>query len=219
MKLHRLHHIPNNPLAILIMLGVVSSGSAWLIWRLTIDRWITPTTAPIQMESRASILPQVPVTVAELPGSQSQVTIAPQSYWLQTTGNRIEMVAVAMPRRLGKSDLAALTDTINYLLVNSRYGSLANTIPSGTRLLGLQIKPDGIYVNLSREFASGGGSTSMIYRVAQVLYTVTSLNPTAKVYFSIEGKRLNQDNPLGGEGLVLSQPLTRQQIRKSLDRP
>jgi hypothetical protein len=221
MKLQRLHdglyHIPKSRLAILMVLGFLSCGSAWLIWRLSIDRWIMPTIATTQMEARTGILPQIPVTVAELPGSQ--VTLVPQSYWLQTTGNRIEMVAVAMPRPLGKSDVAALRDAIDYLLVTPHYGSLASTIPPGTRLLGLQIKPDGIYLDLSREFASGGGSTSMIYRVAQALYTVTSLDPTAKVYLSVEGKRLNQDHPLGGEGLILSQPLTRQQIRKDLDRP
>jgi hypothetical protein len=223
MKPHRLHdglyRIPNNRLAILMVLGVLSCGSAWLIWRLSIDRWIAPTIATTQMEARTGILPQVPVTLAELPGSPAQMTIAPQGYWLQTTGNRIEMVAVAMPRRLGKSDVAALRDAIDYLLVTPHYGSLASTIPPGTRLLGLQMKPEGIYLDLSREFASGGGSTSMIYRVAQVLYTVTSLNPKAKVYLSVEGKRPDQEHPLGGEGLILSQPLTRQQIRKDLDRP
>jgi spore germination protein GerM len=223
MKLQRLHHglyhIPNNRLAILMVLGVLSCGSAWLIWRLSIDRWITPTVATTQMEARTGILPQIPVATAELPGSQPQVTIAPQGYWLQTTGNRIEMVAVAMPRPLGKSDVAALRDAIDYLLVTPYYGSLASTIPPGTRLLGLQMKPDGIYLDLSREFASGGGSTSMIYRLAQVLYTVTSLDPKAKVYLSVEGKLLNQDHPLGGEGLILSQPLTREQVRKGLDRP
>jgi spore germination protein GerM len=223
MKPQRLHdglyHIPNNRLAILIVLGILSSGSTWLIWRLNIDRWITPTIATTQMEARTGILPQIPVTVAELPGSQAQVTIAPQSYWLQTTGNRIELVAVAMPRPLGKSDVSALRDAIDYLLVTPYYGNLASTIPSGTRLLGLQMKPDGIHLDLSREFASGGGSTSMIYRVAQVIYTATSLDSKAKVYLSVEGKLLNQDHPLGGEGLILSQPLTRQQVRKGLDRP
>jgi spore germination protein GerM len=223
MKPHRLHdslyHIPNNRLAILIVLGILSSGSTWLIWRLNIDRWITPTIATTQMEARTGILPQVPVTVAELRGSQAQVTIAPQGYWLQTTGNRIELVAVAMPRPLGKSDVSALRDAIDYLLVTPYYGNLASTIPSGTRLLGVQMKADGIYLDLSREFASGGGSTSMIYRVAQILYTATSLDSKAKVYLSVEGKLLNQDHPLEGEGLILSQPLTREQVRKGLDRP
>jgi spore germination protein GerM len=67
-------------------------------------------------------------------------------------------------------------------------------------------------VDLSREFSQGGGSASMIDRVAQVLYTVTSLDPTAKVYLSIEGQLLDENHPLGGEGVILQQPLTRQQF-------
>lgn len=55
----------------------------------------------------------------------------------------------------------------------------------------------------------------MIYRVAQVLYTAaSSLNPQAPVFLSIEGKPLNNDYPLGGEGLILEYPLTRQQFKQ-----
>lgn len=71
---------------------------------------------------------------------------------------------------------------------------------------------DGIYVNLSQEFTQGGGSSSMIYRVAQVLYTATSIDPQAPVFISIAGQPLNQNYPLGGEGLLLDYPLTRQQF-------
>jgi len=45
----------------------------------------------------------------------------------------------------------------------------------------------------------------MSSRVAQVLYTATSLQPNAKVWIDIEGKPLEV---LGGEGLLLEQPLT-----------
>jgi spore germination protein GerM len=47
----------------------------------------------------------------------------------------------------------------------------------------------------------------MTGRVAQILYTATSLQPTAKVWIDVEGKPLET---LGGEGLELKQPLTRQ---------
>ena len=50
----------------------------------------------------------------------------------------------------------------------------------------------------------------MIYRVAQVLYTASSIEEEANVYLSIEGELLNEENPLGGEGLILAEPLTRQ---------
>jgi len=46
-------------------------------------------------------------------------------------------------------------------------------------------------------------AVSMSSRVAQVLYTATSLQPNAKVWIDIEGKPLEV---LGGEGLLLEQP-------------
>ena len=54
----------------------------------------------------------------------------------------------------------------------------------------------------------------MIYRVAQVIYTASSINTKAKVYIYVEGKLLDEDYPLGGEGLVFNEPLTRQQLIK-----
>jgi len=53
----------------------------------------------------------------------------------------------------------------------------------------------------------------MSSRVAQVLYTATSLQPNAKVWIDIEGKPLEV---LGGEGLLLEQPLTRESFEKTL---
>jgi spore germination protein GerM len=78
--------------------------------------------------------------------------------------------------------------------------------------LSLRVAPQRIDLDLSREFIQGGGSDSMVGRVAQVLYTATSLDPTAKVYLSVEGQRLDENHPLGGEGVILQQPLTRQQF-------
>jgi spore germination protein GerM len=89
---------------------------------------------------------------------------------------------------------------------------LSSTIPKGTKLLSLQIRADGVHVNLSPEFRSGGGSTSMIYRVAQVIYTATSLDPNAKVFISVGGQSIDNNHPLGGEGLTLQQPTTRAQF-------
>jgi len=53
----------------------------------------------------------------------------------------------------------------------------------------------------------------MSSRVAQVLYTATSLQPNAKVWIDIEGKPLEV---LGGEGLLLEQPLTQESFEKTL---
>ncbi|AVH61933.1 spore germination protein [Nostoc sp. 'Peltigera membranacea cyanobiont' 213] len=88
----------------------------------------------------------------------------------------------------------------------------STTIPKGTKLLGLKSENNEVHVNLSEDFTSGGGSTSMMGRVGQVVYTATTLNPKAKVYIDVNGKPLDV---LGGEGLELEQPLTRESFDKN----
>jgi spore germination protein GerM len=115
-------------------------------------------------------------------------------------------VALAAPQASGS---LLLSSAFSRLFNNSGQNA---SIPANTRLLSLQVKQDGVYVDLSQEFATGGGSASMINRVTQVVYTATSLNPNAQVYISIEGQKLDDDNPLAGEGLLVSYPTSRQQI-------
>jgi spore germination protein GerM len=123
------------------------------------------------------------------------------------------------PMTLTNSEIAlAAPQPSSSLLLSSAFGRLFNnsgqnaSIPDNTRLLSLQVKQEGVYVDLSREFAVGGGSASMINRLTQVVHTATSLNPNAQVYISIEGQRLDEDNPLAGEGLMVSYPTSRAQV-------
>jgi spore germination protein GerM len=52
----------------------------------------------------------------------------------------------------------------------------------------------------------------MINRLTQVVYTATSLDPTALVYLSVDGQPLTENTPLAGEGLVVRYPIDRQQL-------
>lgn len=83
---------------------------------------------------------------------------------------------------------------------------LATAIPAGTRLLGLDVDGGVATVDLSPEFASGGGSLSMQARVAQVVHTLTQFPTVSEVSFRLDGDPVTA---LGGEGLVLSQPVGR----------
>lgn len=83
---------------------------------------------------------------------------------------------------------------------------LTTTIPAGTTLNGVTIEDGTARVDLSGEFASGGGSLSMEARVAQVVYTLTQFRTVERVDFWIDGALVET---LGGEGLDLSAGQTR----------
>ncbi|NER81424.1 MAG: spore germination protein, partial [Leptolyngbya sp. SIO1D8] len=88
-------------------------------------------------------------------------------------------------------------------------GEAATSIPEQTELVALTVESDGIHVDLSDEFTIGGGSASMIGRLAQVVYTATTLEPETPVWISVEGSPLTL---LGGEGLEIRQPITRSDL-------
>lgn len=82
----------------------------------------------------------------------------------------------------------------------------SSSIPAGTRLLGLRIADRVAEVDLSGEFASGGGSLSMLTRVAQVVYTLTGFPTVGSVRFLIDGEKVDS---IGGEGVIVDHPLMR----------
>jgi spore germination protein GerM len=156
-------------------------------------------------------LPVSVITSSTIPNNSAQ-QIQPQVYWLRSNQNKLSLVAKSLPPRSGATPQQVLTIAVQNLLSAKPRDDLTSTIPKGTKLLSLQVRSDGVHVDLSPEFRSGGGSTSMIYRVAQVIYTSTSLDPNQKVFISVGGQSIDDLHPLGGEGLILQQPTTRNQF-------
>jgi spore germination protein GerM len=157
-------------------------------------------------------LPASVTTSSTIPNSSAQ-QIQPQVYWLRSNQNKLSLVAKSLPpNRSDATPQQVLTIAVQNLLSAKPRDDLSSTIPKGTKLLSLQVRSDGVHVDLSPEFRSGGGSTSMIYRVAQVIYTATSLDPNQKVYISVGGQSIDSNHPLGGEGLILQQPTNRSQF-------
>ena len=170
----------------------VSGGVAWF----TAQTPDTPT--PVNPSQSIRQPQQQPLTTQ--PNEQSA-----NIYWLRSKGTGIELVpqplkiAAAQPNQ-------ALEKAFQALLAGPTEGTDSTTIPKGTQLLGMKVENNDVHVNLSADFTTGGGSTSMMGRVGQVVYTATTLNPDAKVYIDVEGKPLEV---LGGEGVEIEQPLTR----------
>jgi len=74
-------------------------------------------------------------------------------------------------------------------------------IPKGTQLLSAEISGSTATIDLSREFTTGGGSLSMMGRIAEVVYTATSFSEVERVTIRIGGVLVEQ---IGGEGIDVS---------------
>jgi len=135
-----------------------------------------------------------------------------QVYWVKDASAKFEGVPTKVAVKQADKPDATLQAAFNSLLAGPKDATVSSEIPKGTKLRGLSVKNDGVYVDLSAEFTSGGGSNSMTGRLGQVIYTATSLQPNTKVWISVEGKPLEL---LGGEGLEVAQPSTRQSFDKN----
>ncbi|MFO5493675.1 MAG: GerMN domain-containing protein [Cuspidothrix sp.] len=132
-------------------------------------------------------------------------------YWLRSQENRLDLVP--QPLKIAANQpQQVLESAFETLLAGPKEATDSTTIPEGTKLLGLKTENNDIHVNLSEKFTTGGGSTSMMGRVGQVVYTATTLNPKANVYIEVNGKPLEV---LGGEGVEIEQPLTRASFQKN----
>jgi germination protein M len=110
---------------------------------------------------------------------------------------------VAKTQEVGKAAMKALLGGPS---ADEKMAGMTTCIPAGTTFLGLEIKDTIATVNLSKEFASGGGSLSMATRLAQVVYTLTQFPTVSKVDFQLDGEPVSV---FGGEGIILDHPVGR----------
>lgn len=125
-------------------------------------------------------------------------------YWLNSQGDRLVAVSRSFKE---KSTGQVLTLALQSLIKETPPDNLYSAIPKDTEILSLQTEGKDIRINLSSAFGRGGGATAIQGRLIQVLYTLTSLDPSARVFLSIEGKPVTY---LGGEGIEVKQPMTRE---------
>lgn len=181
--------------------GVIAAVSAAVIAAGGGVAWLASNQTPTPIQ------PSNNITQPSQPGQEQ----TPSVYWLKPTDTSFDLVpqpiqiAATQPNQ-------ALEQAFQALLAGPTEGTDSTTIPQGTQLLGVKMENDEVHVNLSDNFTQGGGSASMIGRVGQVVYTATTLDPNAKVYIEVDGQQLDI---LGGEGLELEQPLTRESFQQN----
>ena len=112
--------------------------------------------------------------------------------------------------RIGTAAMESLLTGPN---TQEQAAAVGSQIPAGTQLLGLNVDSGIATVDLTSEFESGGGSASMNMRIAQVVYTLTQFPTVKGVLFQLDGQRVDV---LGGEGVIVDQPVTRKNYRSLL---
>lgn len=77
-------------------------------------------------------------------------------------------------------------------------------VPSNAEVINITEQSNKVIVNLNSAFVNGGGTDSLYKRLYQLIKTV-HLNSKLPVYLYIDGQ---QADVVGGEGIMLSQPLS-----------
>ena len=84
---------------------------------------------------------------------------------------------------------------------------ISTAIPDGTSVIDVSVGSDGVAtVELSGEFDDGGGSFSVLGRLAQLTYTLTALDGVESVLLMENGSVVET---FSGEGVVLDGPMVR----------
>ncbi|HEX3256583.1 MAG TPA: Gmad2 immunoglobulin-like domain-containing protein [Gaiellaceae bacterium] len=121
----------------------------------------------------------------------------------------VSRAQLATPR-VGSAAMEALLEGPD---PRERAAGVGSQVPPGTQFLGLTVEDGIATVDLTSEFESGGGSASLNMRIAQVVYMLTQFPTVKGVLFQLDGQSVDV---LGGEGIVVDQPVTRKDFRDLL---
>jgi Sporulation and spore germination/Immunoglobulin-like domain of bacterial spore germination len=101
---------------------------------------------------------------------------------------------------------AALTVLLRGPTAAEQRQGYTSAIPASTSLRGVSLSHGLLTVDLSGRFQAGGGSLSMLLRVAQAVYSATQFPTVDRVAFRLDGKPVDA---IGGEGVLVSPPVGR----------
>lgn len=82
-------------------------------------------------------------------------------------------------------------------------------IPASVKLLAVRHTGNKIIIDLSDDFQYGGGTDSIYSRMMQLIKTAVNNTKNKKIYLYLNGKQVNI---IGGEGIMITQPLTEKSL-------
>lgn len=147
--------------------------------------------------------PSASVTTVELATRQS-------SLFFVRIGEDGQISRHEVKRRIPVSD-SPLADAIGALLAGPSEGEirsgLVSLIPRGTKLLGVVMRGNTAFIDLSEAFMYNHyGTEGFIAQLRQIVFTATSFSSVQDVQIIIEGQKKDY---LGGEGVYIGKPLSR----------
>ncbi|ERT04413.1 sporulation and spore germination family protein [Lyngbya aestuarii BL J] len=191
--------------AMAALLIAVGGGITW--WTLSTRQTVEPeviSPVPSPTPGATSQPSPLPPPQTQQPGTVEKTV---EIYRVQDQNGEIAWVPTPVTLEVEEDDPGVVLEAaFRRLLAQPTDENRFSEIPPPTEVLSVQANSNEVYVDLSPEFTTGGGSASMIGRLGQVIYTATSLNPDGKVWISVAGEPLEI---LGGEGLEVPQPATR----------
>lgn len=187
---------------------------------------VSTTVEPTPLDSSTTLAPTTttPIETTLAPSTTTATTTAATTTATPTTTPKLidvkvyflrgERLAIAHRQVPGP---AVLRGALTELLAGPTPGQLADglisIVPAGTELRGVNLVDGLATVDLSGEYESGGGSLSMMARIAQVVFTATQFDNVDRVLFWLDGEPIEF---LGGEGIYLDEPMARMDTDRTI---
>jgi germination protein M len=156
------------------------------------------TTVTLEPQETTTTVPEQTTTTTE-----AQDTTTFNIYFSQNEKMCATARVVPKTTEVGTAAVKALLEGPT---AEEKAAAMVSNVPDGTTFLGLTITDGIATVNLSKEYASGGGSLSMAMRLAEVVFTLTQFSSVQGVNFELDGEPVEV---FGGEGIVLDHPVNR----------
>jgi germination protein M len=145
------------------------------------------------------------------PGETAEPALFTYEVWLARGDSlfRVQRSAEATPRVAA----TAIASLLEGPTAGEAEAGITTAIPAGTQLLGVSVQDRIATADLSGEYQSGGGSLSIMMRLAQLVYTLTQFPTVDAVRLELDGEPVEV---FSGEGLVLENPVGRNDFEELL---
>lgn len=130
-------------------------------------------------------------------------------YFVKTESDHFRLEPVYRINREADTEanlLKALEELIAGPTPSEQERTLTTAVPEDTRINSLELEGSRAIVDVSGEFAAGGGTAMMLGRLHQLFYTLTQPGSVEEVALTVDGVPVQM---FGGEGLLVDYPWVR----------